>query len=123
MKFTMPRDRVVVSTLGHSIEFKKGVATPVPPALYDIVQQHGAVPEEELPEDTKPQSKVPTDPAERSSQIQTAIELLVLRKQREDFTAGGAPHAKVLSAELGWTVDATERDAEWTKFQQTEKDV
>lgn len=120
MRFIMPRNRVVSTTLGHSIEFKKGEPTQVPPALYDIVQQHGAVPEEELPEDTKPQSKIPTDPAERSAQIQTAIELLVLRNSSQEFTAGGAPHAKVLSAELGWPVDASERDVEWVKFQRAD---
>lgn len=121
MRFIMPRNRVVVSTLGHSIEFKKGEPTQVPPALYDLVQQHGAVPEEDIPEETKPVSKVPTDPIERSGQIQTAIELIVLRNNSQEFTAAGAPHAKVLSAELGWPVDAAERDVEWAKFQQDDK--
>jgi hypothetical protein len=118
MKFTMQRDRVVVSTLGHTIEFKKGVAIEVPPILWELVQQHGAVPEEEIPEPEKPKTIVPTDPAERSGLIQLAIESIVTRNRREDFTAGSTPHARVLSDELGWQVSPKERDAEWLKFQQ-----
>lgn len=122
MKFTMQRDRTVASTLGHSIEFKKGEATPVPPIMWDLVQQFGAVPEEDIPEPVVVHATAPTDPVVRSGEIQTAIELIVLRKEREDFTAGGAPHAKVLSAELGWAVTPKERDAEWLKFQAVKDD-
>lgn len=117
MKFTMARDRVVATTLGHSIEFKKGVPTNVPPALYDIVQQHGAVPEEEIPESEETKTIVPTDPAERSGLIQAALEIVVTRNRKTDFTANNLPHTKALTAELGWSVDAAERDVEWAKFQ------
>lgn len=117
MNFTMQRDRTVASTLGHSIEFKKGVPTHVPPAMYDLVQQHGAVPDEEIPEPEETKTLVPTDPVERTGLIQAAIEIIATRNRSEDFTANGAPHAKVLTAELGWPVDARERDLEWAKFQ------
>jgi hypothetical protein len=45
MNFILNRDRTVVSTLGHSVEFKKGVPTYVPPVLYAEVSAVGAMPE------------------------------------------------------------------------------
>ncbi len=120
MKFTMPRNRVVVSTLGHVIEFVKGEPTFVPPALHDLVQQHGAVPEDEIPDPTPATtSTAPTDALERSGLIQLAMESIATRNVATEFTSGGSPHIKVLAAELGFPVDAKERDIEWAKFQST----
>ena len=115
MKFVMNRNRVVETTKGHVIGFKKGEPTFVPYACYDEVQAAGAVPEEEIPEDPV---KVAADPqgGDRDALIAAAIEEIVLKNAREDFTAGGAPHAKVISHKVGFTVDAHERDDAWTKF-------
>lgn len=116
MKFVMSRDRVVVSRLGRSFEFKKGEPLHVPSMCWDEVQAQGAVPEEELPE---PEAKIPTVPegVERAAKIAEAIKVMVLRGQREDFTASGAPHAAVLSNEVGFIVDAKERDLAWAAAQ------
>ncbi len=119
MNFTMPRDKIVPSTLGHCIEFKKGVPTFVPPAMYDLVMAAGGVSDEELPEAPVQTGTAPTDPMERSGLIQVALEIIATRNVATEFTSGGSPHAKVLSAELGWPVDAKERDIEWAKFQAT----
>lgn len=115
MKFSMNRDRVVETTKGHVIAFKKGVPTFVPYACYDEVQAAGAVPEEELREDP---AKAVAEPqgGDRDALIAAAIEEIVLKNAREDFTAAGVPHAKVISHKVGFTVDAHERDAAWTKF-------
>ena len=115
MNFTMNRDRVVETTKGHVIGFKKGVPTYVPYACYDEVQAAGAVPEEEIPEDP---AKVVADPqgAERDGLIAMAIEEVVLKNNSKDFTAAGVPHVKVLEAKIGFQIDAAERDAAWTKF-------
>jgi hypothetical protein len=128
MKFIMRRDRTVASTLGHAIEFKKGVPTHVPPALIKQVLEVGGEPAdaEELkddPRDEKPAGgkTEPGDPDEREKQILEAMELIVTEGKRESFTAGGAPHNKALTALLGWAPDAKERDAAWTKFQQDAK--
>jgi hypothetical protein len=117
MKFVMLRDRTVVSTLGHAIEFKKSVPTFVPPALYAEVLAQGGVPEEELPEEDASKVVEPAEPHVRSEKIQAAIAALVERGKREDFTANGSPHPKALSTELGWPVASKERDAEWARFQ------
>ena len=115
MKFTMSRDRTVVSKFGRAIEFAKGVATHVPEMCYEEVMAAGGVPEDDLPEpkvdDSTPQG------AARTEAVVAAIKAIVLRGAREDFTAAGAPHASALSAMAGFPVDAKERDACWALAQ------
>ncbi|MBS0453963.1 MAG: hypothetical protein JSS14_21895 [Proteobacteria bacterium] len=120
MKFVMNRDRIVNSVLGHAIEFKKGQPTHVPPALYEEVMSAGAVPEEELAEDEKPQPKLSAE--DRKVLIVTAIEEIVLKNDPKEFTAAGMPHTKVISAKVGFDVAADERDAAWAAFQAAKKD-
>jgi hypothetical protein len=124
MKFVMHRNRTIVSTSGHAVEFVKGELTHVPPAMYEQVMAAGAVPEEELDLDPKEEGKVeePTDPATRQKALFAAMEKVTLRGKREEFTASGAPHAKVLSNELGWTVSNKERDTAWAAFQTRENE-
>jgi len=117
MKFTFPRDRVVATTKGHVVSFKKGVPTEVPSLIYDEIIAAGGVPDDEVPEDpVKNLAKGPVDPAEREMELFIAFETIVTRGKREDFTAGGAPHIKAVNAELGWDVDSKERDTAWVKF-------
>lgn len=121
MKFVMQRNRQVVSKLGRVIEFQKGEPAHVPPELYDEVLAAGGVPEEELPEAQGGTSTAPTDPAERQLLLLAAIEDLVQRNQRGDFTASGAPNAKVLAEAVDFNVDSRERDQAWAKFQQQQR--
>ena len=117
MKFTMQRNRTVASKLGHAVDFKKGIAVYVPPALWDEVQMLGAEPEDTLPDEPQSDSVVePTDPAVRKEALFAVFEKMVLKNDRENFTAAGAPHNAVLSKELGWSVNAKERDAAWAEF-------
>lgn len=123
MNFTLNRDRVYASTLGHSVEFKKGVPTHVPPALYAEVQTIGAIPEDDIPEADKPSGIVePTDPHQRANEILTAIKMLAEKNDRMDFTALGAPHVKALAVLLGWKPMPHERDQLWARFQVDSKD-
>ena len=79
--------------------------------MWREVQNLGAVPTDEIPEDLNaPVSKAPVDMAEREKAIREAIEALTLRNNREDFNAGGKPNLKPLSDFLGWSVSAKERD-------------
>ena len=117
MKFTLNRDRVHASVLGLSVEFKKGVATHVPPELYAEVQAIGAVPEDEIVDEKAAiKTNEPADPVKRKDDIFAAFEMLALRNTREDFTAGGAPRDQVLESMLGWKLSAKERDMLWTEF-------
>lgn len=116
MKFILNRDRVVASALGHSVSFKKGEATHVPPEMYAEVIAAGATPEEEITEDIVPKPDHPTDPAEREAALFEAFEALALRNDSADFTAGGVPRDGVLEKAVGFKVSAKEREAAWTKF-------
>lgn len=116
MNFVMSRDRVVVSKFGRSFEFKKNEPLHVPSMCWEEVQAQGAVPEEELPDETKTSNAPPEGP-ERTALIAEAMKAMVLKGQREDFTASGAPHAGILSTALGFTVDAKERDVVWASVQ------
>jgi hypothetical protein len=116
MHFTLARDHTLASTLGHSVEFKKGVATFVPPALHDEAVAIGAVPDEELPPSVD-LSNEPTDPTKRAGEVLAAIELVATRNSREDFAASGAPHVRALAVILGWKPSSSERDTLWARFQ------
>ena len=117
MKFTLNRDRVHASVLGLSVEFKKGVATHVPPELYAEVQAIGAVPEDEIVDEKAAiKTNEPSDPNKRKEDVFAAFEMLALRNERGDFTAGGSPRDQVLESMLGWKLSAKERDVLWTEF-------
>ena len=118
MKFMMHRNRTVISTCGLSIEFIKGELHHVPAAMYAEVIAVGGVPESEIPEDEMPKgAPTPEQLVDRDKQMQVAFKTIVERGNRDDFTAGGAPHNVVVSRELGWTVQAKERDAAWIAYQ------
>ena len=108
MKFIFYRDKVVATTMGHVIGFKKGEPTHVPPECIKEVIAAGGMPEdEEFNPDEKPDGIVePTDPVERQKAIFAAFEAIAKRGKREEFTAGGTPHQKALALELGWQLQA-----------------
>jgi hypothetical protein len=116
MKFTLNRDKTISSTMGYSIAFVKGVATHVPPAMWAEVQAIGAVPDNELPEEKKADTREPQDPVARKAAIMAAFEQMILSAKREDFTGTGVPHAKALAVLIGFTIDGKERDALWQEY-------
>ena len=118
MEYIAPRDMTVSSVSGRSAWFKKGVATYAPPQMHAELIAVGIVPAEEIPEPVDTGGvKEPTVPAERQAAVYEAIEKIILRGKRGDFAGTGAPHAAVLSKELGWDIDGKERDLHWAKFQ------
>lgn len=118
MEYIAPRDMTVSSVSGRSAWFKKGVATYAPPQMHAELIAVGIVPAEEIPEPVDTGGvKEPMVPAERQAAVYEAIEKIILRGKRGDFAGTGAPHAAVLSKELGWDIDGKERDLHWAKFQ------
>lgn len=117
MKFTLNRTRTLASLVGVAIEFVKDVPTHVPPEMYAEVMAAGATPVEEITDapEVVP-SREPADTAARKAEIFTAFEMLALRNERGDFTAGGAPRDNVLESILGWKLSGKERDMLWTEF-------
>ncbi len=125
MKFVLHRNRTIVSTSGHAIEFVKGELTHVPPSMYEEVMAAGGVPESELDLDpkTNPEVDEPQDPTARQAAMFEAFEKIVLRGKRDDFDASGSPHIKVLSEMLGWEkIHTKERNTAWAAFQNKSED-
>lgn len=117
MKFVMQRDRVVPTLFGQAFGFKKGVPLEVPQIAWEVVQAAGAMPVDELPTEEEGAPVVPQGEA-RVAALTEAVEKIVKRGARDDFTASGSPHAAALSKEVGFPVDAKERDAIWLRVQQ-----
>jgi hypothetical protein len=116
VKFITNRDKVLSSVLGHTIEFKKDVPTFVPKELWAEVQAIGAIPEEDLPETVKAETAEPDDPTSRKKLIFDGFKALVEGAQRESFSAVGTPHVKAIAAQIGFVLEAKERDALWQEF-------
>ena len=116
MEFVLNRDKTVSSVLGHTIEFKKGIAVHVPHEMWTAVQGIGAIPAEDLPADKLPDSNEPTDPAAREQAIFAGFEKLVNENKRGNFTGVGLPHGKALKEVLGFSIHDKARDALWTTF-------
>lgn len=121
MKFILHRNLTVPSTMGHTIEFKKGEPTHVPKEMWKDAQAVGAVPEDELDVDEVKQPETALDPEDRKALIFAAMKQVVEKGEREAFTGNGSPHAKVISEIVGFTIDAKERDAVWVEFRQANK--
>ena len=121
MKFTLNRNHILSSTSGHSIEFIKGELTHVPPGMYAEVMAIGALPEENLSEPTETASREPADPIARKTAIFAGFEQMVLAKKRDAFTGTGVPHAKALTAQIGFAIDNKERDTLWAEFNLAQK--
>jgi hypothetical protein len=118
MEYVSQRDITVASLSGRSVFFKKGVPTYAPDQMHAELIKHGVLPTEEIPEPEDDGSpKEPTVQTDRQAAIYAAFEKVILRGKRNDFSGTGAPHAAVLSKELGWSLDGKERDVAWQSYQ------
>lgn len=118
-EFVMNRDLMLNSVHGHTVDFKKGVPTHVPPALVREVVAAGGLPpdgEQVVLADAGGKDMGPEDKDDRFAMIFAAFEQIITKNDRDDFTAGNAPHAKAVSKAVGWDVSAAERDQAWADF-------
>jgi len=114
MKFVMPRDITIPSIFGHSVEFKKGVPTHVPPKLWpEAMAADGVAEDTELVLEAEKEQTA----AERLKQIFMAYEEIMKRGEPNDLAKGGEPHARVVSGLVGFSVSVAERDSSWAAFQ------
>lgn len=116
MNYTMNRDRVVVSRTGRSYGFTKGVPLHVADMAAAEVMAAGGVPDEDTAVDEPLKPTAPTG-SDREKLIIAAMKDMVVRGERNDFTASGAPQTSVLSNTLGFGIDANERNLAWAKAQ------
>jgi hypothetical protein len=118
-KLVLNRNYTLTSLYGHVVQFVKGEPTYVPPSVYQEALSIGATPEngqeidafvEERKED------IPLSPIERSTKLQAAIETLIERNNRTDFTAAGAPSRDAIARLAGFTVNQKELNSEWQRY-------
>ena len=118
MKYVSHRDITVASVYGVSREFKKGVALDCPPLMHAELLAAGVLPVEEMVEPEVVEGTTePVAPESRLKELFAAFEKMALRSKRGDFSGSGVPNLAVVSEELGWKVEAKERDSAWAKFQ------
>lgn len=109
------RNYSVSSTLGHVLTFKKGEPLPVPPIMVHECASIGAerVDGKDVFKEPEPVAPMPVDPSQRQLDIRKAIDGIVERNARDDFTAGGSPKVKAVSDEVGYKVDQSEVSRAW----------
>lgn len=114
------RDRVISSTKGHTVRFKAGEPKHIPVVILEECLQAGAIPTDEetalavpAPEPVKVDPQGP----DRRGAITTKMREMAARNQRDDFTAAGRPDVRVLERELGFKLDARERDELWADLE------
>lgn len=110
-ELVLNRNYTLSTTKGHSVVFVKNKPTFVPNAIYQEAIAIGAQPADGsdpdvLKDDEK--DSTPADPAERAPLILAAIEAIIGRNLREDFTAAGTPTAAAVSKEVGFRVQNKE---------------
>jgi hypothetical protein len=118
-EFTLHRNFVLRTTKGHAINFRKGKPTYVPPMCVPDAVAIGAqaldgdadVLGEEVAE------PIPLTQPERDAKIREAIETMVGRNERNDFTGSGLPDIRKMNALTGFEVSKRERDRVWQAYQ------
>ncbi len=118
-KMVLNRNHTLRTTTPFSVQFVKGVATEVHPAIVHLALSIGAVMEDGS--DGVPEVKETDAPAApvgeaRSKVLADMFEQFALRNQRGDFTASGLPDLRRLQAALGFDVDRKELIVEWDKY-------
>lgn len=121
------RTRILSSTLGHVISFKKDVSSRVPPTIVPEALAMGAVfvnsgdespgvDDDDVAADKAQRDALVNNPARRKEAIVKAFKILASRNERGSFDAAGRPHPKAISKLAEFKVDAKERDKRWQEY-------
>lgn len=115
-----PRNYVLRTRIGHTIEFKANTPTPVPEAAYAEALSKNIVPVE-VPDTEKPHFELAHADITgtlRDALIYFAIDEITKRNNPEDFGGGGVPKAKLVSEMIGVSVSHTEVGKYWQNYRQ-----
>jgi len=106
----MNRNYSLGSVLGHRINFVKGRQTPVPKVLIEEAIAVGAERVDGLATfaDAKPGVQ-PISPDARAEAVRKALDMVIEKNDRDDFTAAGNPSLKSLERITGFKVDKLEQ--------------
>lgn len=116
-EFTLNRDHLHISKLGHTVQFIKGEKVFVPPALKAEVIAIGAVPADGDTDVLEDKPEVTQFTAEeREEELLAAFKLLKERNERGDFTGQGIPAIPALAKIVGFKPEKKEVEALWEKF-------
>lgn len=112
MKMTLNRNYVLPTPAGLHFRFVKGEATEIPAKFVQLALNIGAeaVAEARAEADAiqAETDKEVLEEARRAQKLRKAIEEMVDRNHSGDFTAGGRPNLKRLSALVGFDPDRDE---------------
>lgn len=113
------RDHTVRTKSGHILRFKKGVPKYVPPEVRHLVLQGAILPVDgNMPvEEEKEVAPRPLGD-DRRERIFQAVSLLAELNDVEDFTGSNVPKTTSVKREVGFEVDARERDEAWERYLQ-----
>ena len=118
-EYVLNRDFVLRTTMAHTIAFKKGEPTWVPPIIEKEAIAIGA----ERADNGKTDILVPE--ANGKSQMTfeelrealfTAFDLLVEKNESDDFTAQGVPKVAVVEKMIETDIDRKELVEAWTEY-------
>jgi hypothetical protein len=118
-KLVLNRNYVLATTKGHIIEFKKGVPVYVPDSVLSEALAVGAATESGEPPELEEEKALPGAPSglmDRLAALDKAIDTLVKRNARGDFTAAGAPSMTALKDLLGWAPSPREVQQAWLVY-------
>lgn len=109
------RNYVHASVYGHSVRFAKGEPTPVPNIIVRECVALGAERYDGKPaiEEDSAKEAAPLHAEDRMEAVLAAIERVIERNERDDFTGTGLPKVAALSDEAGFKVDKTELNRVW----------
>jgi hypothetical protein len=99
------RSFVLGTTLGHSIRFVKNEPISIPRNILEQAMASGVTPVEELQIEEPTLPRAPEQHNDRMADIRRAVEGLIERNSRGDFTAAGLPRVVRI---LGYDVHARE---------------
>lgn len=123
-QMVMQRKFILRTIRGHTIAFERGKPVFVPDSCVKDALSYGAElldrpADETTDEEALP--KAPADPRDRRDAIKAVIEKMLVRNERNDFTAAGLPNPSVLNSLLGYSVHPREIADAWNDLHQ-EKD-
>jgi hypothetical protein len=107
---TLNRRHSLGSTLGHRILFEKNKQTPVPKVLLEEALAIGAERVDGQAAFAEPVAGAqPLSPEARATAIRKALDEVVAKNDRDDFTAAGNPSLKALEKITNFRVDKLEQ--------------
>ena len=115
-KFVLNRDKVLRTTQGHSIRFRKGVPVVVPRALEREAVAIGAECVDGKVEMENPSTPAELSPDMRKEKLLDTLRTLRERNDSNDFTANGQPTVKAVERESGISADRTEVGELWLEI-------